>query len=266
MTRALPFAGRTVVLTRPAGQAAGLAGEVEARGGQALNFPVIEIAPPADTTELAAASARLEDYDLAFFVSRNAVEQALSFILARRQWPAAVRVATVGKGSQRCLEGYGFEQVIAPREGFDSEAVLALPAFQPGSMNGAQVLIFRGDGGRELLGDTLRLRGARVDYVACYTRRIPAIDRELLLEPARRGGVDVLVLTSSEGVDNLLHMLAPQGAGVMRSIPLLASHPRIAQRARDAGFATVLLAEPGDAGILAGLERLFKCDPSARLG
>ena len=260
MTAAL--AGRCIAITRPAGQAAGLARAIEDAGGRALLFPVIEIAPVQDETELAAACAELDRFDLAFFVSPNAVEQALAFITVRRFWPAGLAVATVGKGSEAALARAGFDHVIAPAAGFDYEAVLALPEFEANVVAGREVVIFRGDGGRDLLGDTLTQRGARVRYATCYRRRIPAADPAPLLAAARDGGLDALVLTSSEGVANLRAMIDPADWPLLTGVMAVVPHPRIAEAARRAGFAAVLESGPGDAGVLGALEAGLRARPA----
>jgi len=254
-----PLAGRCVAVTRPIAQAASLVRAIEAAGGRALLFPVIEIAPVDDPTDLAAVTAGLDRFHLAFFVSPNAVEQALAYILPRRAWPAALTVATVGKGSEAALARAGFTEVVAPGAGFDSEAVLALPAFQPEAVAGRAVVIFRGDGGRELLGETLAKRGARVRHVTCYRRRLPAKDPSPLLEAAAGGGLDALVLTSSEGVGNLLALVGEPGRVLLAGVPVFVPHPRIAAAAREAGFERVVLTGPGDAGVLGALETHLGC-------
>lgn len=248
-----PLAGRCIAITRPAGQAGALAGAIAAEGGRSLLFPVIEIAPVEDTAELAAACAELERFHMAFFVSPNAVEQALAYILPRRAWPPGLTVATVGKGSEAALARAGFAKVVAPSAGFDSEAVLDLPAFQAAAVAGREVAVFRGDGGRDLLGETLLARGARVRHVTCYRRRRPAVDPAPLLAKAREGRLDGLVLTSSEGVANLAALVGDAGMAVLARVPVFAPHPRIAEGARRAGFATVVVTAPGDAGVVGAL-------------
>jgi len=249
----LPLAGRLIVVTRPAGQAESLCEAIARLGGEAIRFPVIEIAEPEDTAALQAATANLQDYHLAFFVSPNAVSHALDFILPRRSWPADTLVATVGKGSESALARYGFGDVIAPEQGFDSEAVLALPAFAADAVCGRRVAIFRGDGGRDLLGETLLARGAMVDYVSCYRRRIPQADPGPLIADARNGRLHALVLTSSEGVGNLAAMVGEQGLATMTRVSVLAPHPRIAAAAEAAGFRRVVCCGAGDDGVLAAL-------------
>lgn len=258
--------GRTIVVTRPEAQAAGLCEAIVARGGTALRFPVLGIAPPLDDTGLADATARLEQFDLAFFVSPNAVEHALGYILARRSWPTRVVIATVGGGSERALHRMGFPRVVAPQSGFDSEAVLALPEFAAEVVAGRRVVVFRGDGGRELLGEELARRGAVVEYVTAYRRFRPQADTEGLLAAARAGRLDALVLTSSEGVRNLVDMLGADILAVLCDVPVYAPHPRIAALALEAGFRSVVETDAGDAGILAGLEAGLAVRPSAASG
>ena len=175
-----PLEGRGIVVTRPAQQSEPLAERISAAGGHPILFPVLEIIDIPDLQPLIDVSARLEDYQLAVFISPNAVVRTMSQVLPRRSWPARLRVAAIGKGSVRELERFGVTGVIAPERYFDSEHLLELPELQ--TVAGQRVVIFRGDGGRELLGDTLAARGARVDYVECYRRARPDADAAPLLQ------------------------------------------------------------------------------------
>ena len=182
------LAGRRVVVTRPAGQTAHLAALIRAAGGEPLLFPALEIFDAGDLQPVLALIERLDAFDLAIFISANAVEKALALVRARRAWPPALRVATVGRGSERELQRRGFAAVIAPTERFDSEALLDLPELK--QMQGKRVVIFRGEGGRELLGDALTARGAAVEYAACYRRGRPKADPAPLLAWCARSELD----------------------------------------------------------------------------
>nr|WP_156822036.1 uroporphyrinogen-III synthase [Azoarcus sp. KH32C] len=254
---AATLAGRHIVVTRPAGQADSLCEAIEGRGGIAIRFPVLAIGAVEDRAPLDEVTGRLDEFDLAFFVSPNAVSHALDAVLSRRPWPASVKVATVGKGSERALAGFGFRDVIAPQEGFDSEAVLALDAFQTAAVSGRKVVIFRGDGGRDLLGETLRARGAEVEYVTCYRRYCPEFDPSPLLRLAAAGQLDAITLTSSEGVGNLVAMLGEGASVVLATVPVFAPHPRIVAHAAAAGFQRVIETPAGDEGLIAALESHF---------
>ena len=245
------LAGRRIVVTRPAGQNEGLAELIRAEGGEPIVFPVLEILDLDDTRALVAAADRLHEYDLAVFISPNAVDKALNVIGARRAWPPGLRAATIGRASERALARYGVADVIAPSGRFDSEALLALP--QLADVQGWRVVVFRGDGGRELLGDTLRERGATVDYIECYRRVRPNADVEPLLKRWGRGEIDAVTVSSSEGLRNLYDMLGKLGQAWLKRTPLLAPHARIVENARALGCEWVIETGPADEGLCEGL-------------
>jgi len=130
-------------------------------------------------------------------------------VRARRAWPAGLRVATVGRGSERELQRHGFAAVIAPTERFDSEGLLDLPELR--QVEGKRVVIFRGESGRELLGETLTARGAMIEYAECYRRGRPTADSAPLLALCARHELDAFTVTSSEGLGNLHAMLGEAG-------------------------------------------------------
>ncbi|MEW6165166.1 MAG: uroporphyrinogen-III synthase [Pseudomonadota bacterium] len=249
------LAGRRIVVTRPAGQAAHLAGALAELGAQPVLFPVLAIEDVTDTTPILDAAIRLDAYDWAVFVSPNAVDKALAVILAQRRWPAGLRAATVGHSSEQALEKHGIRDVVAPRERFDSEALLELPEFA--DVTGKRVVIFRGDGGRDLFGDTLTARGAMVDYVTCYRRVKPALDPAPLLKLWQEGRLDALTVTSSEGLRNFYEMIGKLGQSWLKKTPTFVPHARIAEQARALGLSRVILTGPADAGLLAGLTDFF---------
>jgi uroporphyrinogen-III synthase len=247
--------GRRIVLTRPAGQNEHLAALVRAAGGEPVVFPALEIRDLDDPGPLLAAVDRLDRYDLAVFVSPNAVDRAMNAIGSRRTWPAGLRAATVGAASEQALARHGVTGVIAPAGRFDSEALLALPALA--AVGGKRVVIFRGDGGRELLGDTLRARGATVDYVECYRRARPDADSGPLVRALERGEVDAVVASSSEGLRYLFDMVGEAGRQRLQRTPLFVPHARIAEGARALGCEQVVETAPGDAGLAAALEAFW---------
>ncbi|MFT4173743.1 MAG: uroporphyrinogen-III synthase [Rhodocyclaceae bacterium] len=252
----MPLAGRTIVVTRPREQAESLLRQVRAAGARAIDFAVIDIAPLEDAAPLHALAARLGDYDLAFFVSPNAVSHALS-ALPRPQWPPHLTIATVGPGSAKALREAGFDAVIVPTDRFDSESVLALPAFAEHAVRGRRIVILRGDGGRELLADTLRARGAQVDAVTCYRRRRATLDTAPLRTLWAAGELDALVFTSSEGVRYFAELLGAEVGAILNETALFAPHPRIGEALAVHGAQHVILTGPGDEGILTALHKHF---------
>lgn len=246
------------MITRPAHQAQELAELVRAAGGQAIVFPVLEILDTKDLAPLNALIDRLDEFDLAIFISPNAVHKAMNLIKARRTLPPALKVAAIGRGSVKALAQFGITDVTAPAGRFDSEALLELPPLK--EVAGRRIVIFRGEGGRELLGDTLVARGARVEYAECYRRGKPNLDAASLMKAWARNELHAIVVTSSEGLHNLFEMVGKLGQTWLRKTPLFVPHPRIAQAAHELGLEKVIVTEPGDDGICAALRAHFSAD------
>jgi uroporphyrinogen-III synthase len=249
-----PLAGKRILVTRPSGQAEGLAALIRKAGGEALQFPAIEIRALADPGAFFAVADRLESFDIAVFVSRNAVRKAMELLRARRgarPWPAHLRLATVGGGSRDELQAQGFSGVIAPEGQADSEALLALPEFT--DVAGKRIVIFRG----ALLGETLRARGARVEHAACYRRALPEAGRALLASAWAGGALDAVTVSSGEGLANLLELLGEEGARRLAPATLVVPHPRVAEAAARLGLARAIVAGPGDAQMAAALVAYF---------
>lgn len=242
--------GKRIIVTRPSGQAEGLAELIRQAGGEALKVPAIEIRPLADSAPFQSVAERLDSFDLAIFVSRHAVQSALD--LLSRPWPAHLRVATVGRGSRAALEKHGFASVIAPPAQSDSEGLLALPELD--QVRGKRIVIFRGDAGRQLLGDELGKRGADVEYVACYRRVLPE-GAELARVWAQ--GVDAVTVSSGEGLANFLRMLGEDATAKLARVALFVPHPRVAEEAARRGLERAIVAGPGNAEMAAALVAYF---------
>jgi len=251
----VPLAGRTVLVTRPLPQAANLAQLIEAAGGKSILFPVLEILDATDTAQINAMIDRLDEFDIAIFISPNAVNKAMNLIRARRDLPAGLKMAAVGRGSGRELKRCGILEIIAPTTQFDSEHLLALPEMQ--QVSGKRIIIFRGEGGRELLGDTLVTRGAQVAYAECYRRQKPSTDAADLLRSWARGEVHAVSVTSTESLRNLFDMVGKLGREWLKKTPVFVPHERIAEAARELGATQVSVTAAGDEGCVQGLINFF---------
>lgn len=242
MTRATagtPLGGIGVLVTRPREQAAGLMHDLRQLGAHPIPFPALAILPPHGQGPVQDLISRLEHFQLAIFISPTAARQGMAAVNATRAWPPGLAVAAVGQGTAKALHELGIGEVLRPDTGADSEHLLALPQLQ--AMAGKAVVIFRGEGGREVLAQTLRARGAQVTHVECYRRGLPtASDPEPILALFAAGSIQAVTAYSSQTLDNLFQLLGSAGRASLCRTPLFVPHPRIARHAQRLGVHTVI--------------------------
>jgi uroporphyrinogen-III synthase len=250
-----PLKGLSVLVTRPEHQADPLCQLIERHGGQAIRCPTLVIREPRDWAPALAILDQLARRDLAIFTSVNAVDRGLPLIKARGGIPSALEIAAIGNATARALARHGVAPSLRPELEFTSEALLALPRLQ--RITGQAMVIVRGEGGRDLLAETLTARGARVVLAEVYRRDRPALDQEALLARWARGAIGAATFTSGESLLNLFDMLGRAGQDYLRETPLIVVSARIQRIAAMHGCRRVLLArEASDAAILAELLRL----------
>ena len=234
-----------IIVTRPAAQAVGWVEALRALGLEAQALPLIGIEPAPDRVPLHAAWLRLPQHALVIFVSANAVNHFFAARPDAAQWPAELPAASTGPGTSAALRAAGVARVEEPAADarqFDSEALWAQLAAQPWA--GRQVLVVRGAQGRDWLAEQLRAHGAQVSFVTAYQRLPPMLDAagQALLAAAQACPTQHLWLFSSSEAVRHLQALAPQAD--WSGAQAWASHPRIAQAARSAGFGDVALVAP----------------------
>ena len=228
-----------VLVTRPADQADGLCRRIEGLGWRPIRFPSVAIAPISGR-----GPRRGQDYDLLIFVSKNAVIHGLPML---RDPGPRIEIAAVGRATAGALEQRGLSVHILPDGRWDSEGLLAHAALQ--SVAGKRILILRGEGGRGLLGDELRLRGAAVDYAEVYRRLVPEVDAvSLITDWAER--VHIALATSNEILDNLFTLLGDRGAPLLCGTPVVVVSERGMAHAREKGCEQVIIAQGADEGAL----------------
>lgn len=239
--------GKGVLVTRAAHQSAGLCRLIESQGGRAVALPALEIDGCRDP-EAALAMLR-QSQDCLIFISPNAVRYACALLAGERL--RAVRFGAVGHATAEAMREAGYPIDLIPVGRYDSEGLLVLPELQ--QMEGRQVLIVRGEGGRTLLADSLRARGAKVGYAEVYRRVRPDTDVAPLL--ARwPGSIDLVTATSAEVLENLQAMLGEAGWPLLRQTPLVVISERMRERATQLGFEKILQAAGADdASLLAAI-------------
>ncbi len=247
--------GLEVLVTRPGHQCGPLCAMLEAEGAVPVQFPVLSIEPLADSDKLEPGFAGLSEQDLVIFTSPNAVSCCLELMRQRGlSWPSdGPEVAAIGRATADALDQWGIPVAVCPEGPYTSEGLLAHPRMHQTADQ--RTLLIRGIGGREVLAETLRERGARVSTLEVYRRTRPDADPAPLLERWQRGGLHVVVVTSLEGLDNLLALVGPEGRDALLGSGLVTVSGRVATAARVRGFldGIVVAPEASDSGLVEGL-------------
>lgn len=195
-----PLAGKTIWLTRAPHQSAAWAALFEQAGAEVIVEPLMAIEPTHDVTLARDALAKAAVADRVLATSTNAVDSAWQLM---PEFAPSGCLYGVGSASAQALEAAAGRPVERPGSEFNSEALLAMASLT--NVQGLDIAILSGEGGRNLLVDTLRERGARVTKIALYRRRwlTPAQDR-LAAIVAR---ADAAIVTSGEALSHLAELL-----------------------------------------------------------
>lgn len=234
--------GKTILVTRPAHQSEKLCHLIEQQGWKVLRYPVIDI----HALELSIQDKRhiqhIEQYQYVFFVSANAVNFALPIFNGKIESLQKVLCIAVGKVTCAALSDHGIRSALVPVEGFNSEAILAMPELQ--TLEGHCCLIIRGEGGRELLANTLRERGAKVDYLQVYKRVIPRHDNRIVESYLLNKTLSAVFIYSGEALKHLVQMMAKQEIIInLLNVPLVVISLRVQVLAKKIGFKKIIIAD-----------------------
>jgi len=245
-----------VLVTRPAGESAdALCAALRAAGYEAFNQPLLELQglPQLDSVHRQMLL-DLDRYEHVIFISGNAVHFGMALVEDFwPQLPAGLNWYAVGAATAAGLRRFGIE-AFTPGEAMSSEGLLALPALQ--QVRGQRVLIVKGEGGRDALRQELSARGATVDELPCYRRSCPELPAGALAARIFEWEIDVILISSGEGLANFLLLLSPPETSKLKATGVIVPSARVAQMAREAGFDRIVTADnASDVAMLHALQR-----------
>ena len=202
--------GKRILVTRARSQALSLAQRIESLGGEVVEFPTIEIRPPESYGPLDQAINQIESYDWLIFTSVNGVEQFLNrFEKLGKNIAnlAGIEVGAIGPETARRLAAAQIEPTFVPKQ-YQAEGILE--GLISETVLGKRILIPRAAKARDILPETLRRWGARVDVVEAYQTVLPQVDVSALCRLLREGTIDMITFTSSSTATNFAVMLRDQ--------------------------------------------------------
>ena len=248
-------AEQRVLVTRPRGQADRLLEGLRADGWTALHLPLIaieEIDPlPGEVRQRIL---DLDRYAHVIFVSANAARIGTSKMEDLwPQWPAQQRYWAVGASTAKVLSEAGL-RAERPDTDMSSEGLLAMAGLQ--AVDGEYCLLVRGEGGRTLIADTLRERGAKVDELPCYRRVAVSYSPGQVDRLLGDSLPDLLLVSSGEGLELLSRLLRSREGTNLAETTLFVPSLRVSRQAQELGWERVEIVEnASDAAMLAAAQR-----------
>lgn len=224
-----------VLVTRPGQDGIELCEALTSLHIDAIHHPLIKLQPTQDHQPLLE---KLQTADIIIAVSQHAVHYAHQILSQHRlSWPEGKLYLAVGQKTAYKLGKVAQQKVHYPTTS-DSEHLLQLPQIQ--SVSQCSIIILRGNGGRELIYQSLLERDAKVEYIEVYRRSPLPFDPEQVIQHWRSRNIDTLVLTSGEQLQYLDSSLSEMQRNWLQTLSLLVPSQRIATIARELGYKNIV--------------------------
>jgi uroporphyrinogen-III synthase len=225
--------GLRIINTRPQARAKGLSDALQNHDATVLALPLLEVEAIPINPIAKQHLLDLDRYDMVFVVSPTAAELGLKALADYwPQWPVDVAWLAVGDSTAQVLNSYLINPIVPQQE--TSEGLLQLPQLQQ-LQQGQRLLVLRGEGGRNLVRDTMQAQGVQVDYVDLYRRQLPDASVQRWQE-IQHQSIDIVIITSGETLTQWINIAGQQA----QKIPILVISSRLASLATQKGIKTVL--------------------------
>ena len=232
--------GVKVLVTRPAHQNQKLYDLVCAHGGEPVVCPLIKIEPTYAHEALLTVLTRIDDIDIAIFVSTNAVTHGLGALRSQGQTLSELtQVFAVGATTALMLQAADIRVDGVPSGLSGANGLRALPTFR--NVSNQRVVVFRGNGGESDLLEWLKNEGARVFVAETYRRAMPIEINPAVIELCQQATIDVITLTSVTSVEHLFALLPDNTHRMLKNATVVTLSQRIARYCESQGFQGAIL-------------------------
>lgn len=238
-----------ILVTRPKHQAETLCHLIEQKGWNAIRFPTLDIVS-VNNSSIQEQLKTMDQWQWLIFISANAVNFAIKANDGKIDCFKRISIAAIGKTTEKALCDAGLTVALLPENEFSSKGLLATKEMN--YVKGKSCLIVRGASGLETLANTLKARGATVDYMEVYKREMPVYENahffDILLQ---QGKLDAITITSGDALTNLLWLIGDELKAKLVFVPLIVISKRIKKLAEKHKFKQIAVTEkPGDAAII----------------
>lgn len=235
--KSLPLADTNILITRPPLFAADLATQIALLGGKPHKLATISIQiniPQAPN---------IKDFSYAVFISRHAVFFGVPYLQAHSI--NIEKFIAIGKTTATALLNDKISDISYPKQlPYNSHELLRMPELQ--DVNNKNIIIFKGQHGLDLIATTLQQRGARVCNSIVYKQLLPKHHAATIQKKLCSTKLDIIIITSQLGLENLLKLATIRVSASLLQIPLLVVSKRLKMVATTLGFTTIIIAAAAD--------------------
>lgn len=232
--------GLRVLNTRPKDQAHALSETIRAAGGVVVECPTLQIESTGESWLNVLPN--LNSVNFALFISPNSVQFCFKILQQKNiTLPESIKIIAIGQGSANALTNLGIDVCTIP-EHPDSEHVLAIPSLQ--RISKQTVLLFKGEGGRTVIEQGLKQRGADVINLCVYKRIVPEVPKQLLKSIWHNNLVDIILITSEQSLHNLFALFGEDARSWLQSKVCLVLSDRLAKTAQSFGIKKIIISRP----------------------
>lgn len=235
-----PLFGKRVVVTRAREQSSDFAEILERHGACVVEFPTIEIVPPASWDAIDGAIEKLDTYDWAIFTSVNGVKYFIERLKSKGRDVRdlkGIRLCAIGPKTASEIEELGLRIDFVPKE-YRAEGIIE----GLGDVKGKRILIPRAEVAREILPEELSRMGGAVDVVTAYRTIRPEGKTAEIRDLFKQGKIDAVTFASSSTVTNFLQMFEDgEGIKFLMDVKVASIGPITAETARKKGIETAIM-------------------------
>ncbi|MCE2596123.1 uroporphyrinogen-III synthase [Motilimonas cestriensis] len=230
-----------ILVTRPQRHQQPLIDALVQQGWFAIGQPLLEISASPEIESLAMSQHQLARFQFIIAISDNAVRYANNWLKQQHlSWPNQAQYLAVGKNTADCWQQLAQVNACYP-ESADSEGLIAMPALQ--AIDQSEILILKGNAGRDLIASSLQKAGAKVTEVSTYQRLPIPLSQSETLTKWQQNHINSVIITSGEILFALINVVPNHERNWLFKLNLIVISQRIAKLAREAGFIKVWIAQ-----------------------
>lgn len=237
----LPLFGKRILVTRAREQASDLSELLREFGAWPIEFPTIELIPPASWADVDHCLKQMVAYDWLIFTSVNGVKFLINRLLALGMDIRDLKgpkICAIGPQTAEVLRDLNLQVDFVPPE-YRAESILE--RWRGQNLKGKRFLIPRAKIARDILPEELRKAGALVDVVEVYQTILVQQGKEKIRQLLQDKTISAITFTSSSTAHNFAEIFGEEVKELTTGVPIASIGPITAAKAKSLGMETTIM-------------------------